>query len=183
MILPIYTFNHPVLRKKTELITDITDQLHTVIDNMFETMHNAEGIGLAANQIGVDGAFTVVDLSNHDDYPDFQPIALINPVIDAFSDDVEESEEGCLSLPQYKGMVKRPYEIQMRFLDRKGNEQKLTADGLLARCIQHEVDHLNGLYFFDRMSPVKRALSKAKLNRIESGDFSVSYPVFEEVEE
>jgi peptide deformylase len=181
MILPIYTYNHPVLRKKTAHIATMTDELRQFIDNMFETMHRANGIGLAANQVGQGLACTVIDISDaEDDGPSPGPLVLINPIVEAFSDDVEEFEEGCLSLPDLRDKVIRPDAIQVRFQDRDLNEHVIEADGLLARVIQHEVDHLNGIYFFERLSPIRRTLAQGKLKRIARGDIDPDYPIFKE---
>jgi peptide deformylase len=103
---------------------------------------------------------------------------LINPVIEAFSDDEEEFEEGCLSLPDFHDKVVRPTAIQVRYLDEHLKEHVQEADGLLARVMQHEIDHLNGIYFFERLSPIRRTLANGKLKRIARGDIEPAYPVF-----
>lgn len=181
MILPIYTYNHPVLRKKTSPILDMSDELRLFIDNMFETMHRANGIGLAANQVGHSLACTVIDISDaEDDSPSPSPFVLINPIIEAFSDEVEEFEEGCLSLPDLRDKVVRPDAIQVRFFDKDLKEHVIEADGILARVIQHEVDHLNGIYFFERLSPIRRTLAQGKLKRIARGDIDPDYPIHKE---
>ena len=128
MILPVYTYNQPVLKQKTAQIEDMTDELREFIDNMFETMHNANGIGLAANQVGKGLAVTVIDISDADEESSVDsPLTLINPVIESFSDEEEEFEEGCLSLPEFRDVVVRPEAIQVRFLDRG---RTLVAHGL-----------------------------------------------------
>ena len=177
MILPIYVYNHPILRHKADEVEDLSDETVQFIENMFETMRHANGIGLAANQVGSPLAINVVDISDLEEGAGTRPMTLINPVIESFSDDEVEHEEGCLSLPDMRDVVVRPAAIQVRFLDEKLREQKLEADGLLARVIQHEVDHLNGVYFYERLSPVKRALNKAKLRRIERGQIVPDYDV------
>ncbi len=177
MILPIYVYNHPILRQKAQNVENITEELQLFIENMFETMRNANGIGLAANQVGSSAAINIIDISDLDEGEGTRPMTLINPVVEAFSGDEVEHEEGCLSVPDLRDIVYRPSAIQVRYLDEKLREQVLETDGLLARVIQHEVDHLNGIYFMERLSPVKRALAKNKLRRIERGQIEPDYPV------
>jgi peptide deformylase len=179
MILPVYTYNQPVLKQKTSPIDDMSDDIRTFIDDMFATMYNANGIGLAANQVGKGLALTVIDISDPDDDEETEgPLVLINPVIEAFSDDEEEFEEGCLSLPDLRDVVIRPTEIQVRFLDRDMKEHRREVGGLLARVMQHEIDHLNGIYFFERLSPIRRTLAQGKLKRIARGDIEPDYEIF-----
>lgn len=182
MILPVYTYNHPVLRQKATPIVDLSDEISAFVDNMFETMYNANGIGLAANQVGSGHAITVIDVADSDDEDASEgPLVLINPVIEAYSDEEEEFEEGCLSLPDFRDIVIRPEAVQVRYLDRSLKEVVREVDGLLARVIQHEVDHLNGIYFFERLSTIRRTLSQSKLKRIARGDVETEYPLFPNV--
>ncbi|MBS1562168.1 MAG: peptide deformylase [Bacteroidetes bacterium] len=182
MILPVYTYNHPVLRQKAQPIADLSDEINAFVENMFETMYNANGIGLAANQVGSTLAMTVIDVADSDDEDATEgPLVLINPVIEAYSDEEEEFEEGCLSLPDLRDVVVRPEAIQVRYLDRHMKEVVREADGLLARVIQHEVDHLNGIYFFERLSAIRRTLSQSKLKRIARGEIETEYPLFPNV--
>jgi len=176
VILPVYLYNHPVLRNKAETISDFNQELRDFAQNMFETMHNAIGIGLAANQVGSTKALTVIDISELEDGIGTKPMILINPVIDAFSDEVNEFEEGCLSVPDIREMVTRPAGIQVSFNDENMRQITMEAEGLLARVMQHEIDHLNGVYFFERMSPIRRTLSKSKLRKIERGQIEPDYP-------
>lgn len=181
MILPVYTYNHPVLKQKTSLIDDMSDELNSFIDDMFATMYNANGIGLAANQVGKGLALTVIDTQVSKDEEESaapEQIVLINPIIEAFSDEEEEFEEGCLSLPDFHDVVVRPSAIQVRYLDRSFTEQVREVDGILARVMQHEIDHLNGIYFFERLSPIRRTLANGKLKRIARGDVEPEYEVF-----
>ena len=177
MILPVYVYNHPVLRNEATPVEDMTDELKSFIENMFETMRHADGIGLAANQVGSHHSVCIMDLSDTEAGAGQRPITMINPVIDAYSDEENEIEEGCLSLPTFRDIVVRPQGIQVRYTDEQMREKVLEADGLLARVIQHEVDHLRGVYFFERLSPVKRALSKSKLRRIERGQILPDYEI------
>jgi len=175
-ILPIYTFDQPVLRKETKQIAEDTAELQHLIDDMFATMRNANGIGLAANQVGKSLAMTVIDLSDFEEYKDFEPIVLINPVITG-SHGESVFEEGCLSLPGIREEVVRPDEIGVRFLDRYMREVEMEADKLLARVIQHEVDHLHGKYFIDYLSAFKLSLLKGKLNKMKKGEMEAEYPL------
>ena len=178
MILPVYTYNHPVLKQQTSPIEEMTDELSALIDNMFETMYNANGIGLAANQVGKGLAVTVIDIADAEEDGIPSPLTLINPVIEAFSDEEEEFEEGCLSLPDFRDRVIRPEAIQVRYLDRFMKEQVQEVGGLLARVMQHEIDHLHGIYFFERLSPIRRTLSSSKLKRIAKGQVETEYELF-----
>lgn len=182
MILPVYTYNHAVLKQRTEQISDMTDDLRSLIEDMFETMYKANGIGLAANQVGKGLCLTVIDVADRDEAEDPGQLVLINPVIDAFSDDEEEFEEGCLSLPDYRDTVVRPSAIQVRFHDADMKEHVMEVDGLLARVMQHEIDHLNGIYFFERLSPIRRTLGSGKLKKIARGQFDAEYPTFSATE-
>lgn len=179
MILPIYTYNHPVLKAKTSAVTDMSDDLRTLIESMFTTMAHARGIGLAANQVGKGLSLTVIDISDMDDAGGkVEPLVLINPVIEAYSDEEDEYEEGCLSLPDFHDVVVRPTGIQVRYLDADMKEQVREADGILARVMQHEIDHLNGIYFFERLSPIRKTLASGKLKRIARGDIEPAYEIF-----
>jgi peptide deformylase len=175
-ILPIYTFDQPVLRKETKQIAEDTAELQHLIDDMFATMRNANGIGLAANQIGKSLAMTVIDLSDFEEYKDFEPIVLINPIITG-SHGESVFEEGCLSLPGIREEVIRPDAVGVRFLDRYMREVEIEADKLLARVIQHEVDHLHGKYFIDYLSAFKLSLLKGKLNKMKKGEMEAEYPL------
>jgi peptide deformylase len=182
-ILPIYTYDHPVLRQAATPVADITDDIVRFVASMTETMHNADGIGLAANQVGDSRAIATLDLSDFTDEKTgkpfaIPPITLINPVIEAFSDETNEHEEGCLSLPDFRDKVVRPTGIQVRFYDLQMHEHSMEVTGFLARVMQHEIDHLNGKYFFEHLSPVRRALAHAKLKRIQLGHVATDYPLF-----
>lgn len=181
MILPVYTYNHPVLKQKTSHIPDMTEDVRTLIDDMFATMYNAHGIGLAANQVGKGLALTVIDVSDSEEEENAEEaLVLINPVIEAFSEEADEFEEGCLSLPEFRDVVIRPIEIQVRYLDCNLKEQRREVGGLLSRVMQHEIDHLNGIYFYERLSPIRRTLAQGKLKRIERGDIAPDYDIFKE---
>ena len=182
-VLPIYIYDQPILKQKADPVSDMNDEVRKLIADMFETMHRGDGIGLAANQVGSPLAITVVDISDKDDErkkkkSSSETLVLVNPVIEFYSDEESEMEEGCLSLPGYRDYVTRPEAIQVRFLDEDMRERTLEADDLLARVIQHEVDHLNGKYFFERLSPLRRSLSQRKLRRIKNLEIDPDYPTF-----
>tara|TARA_Y100001958_G_C21081384_1_gene437608 strand:+ start:355 stop:879 length:525 start_codon:yes stop_codon:yes gene_type:complete len=151
----------PILRDKSEIIEKVDDELRTLLDDMLETMYAAPGIGLAAVQIGILKRLIVIDISK--DKEKKNPLFLINPKIISRSKKTSVYEEGCLSLPGYFAEIERPAECQIKFVDYNGKEKELSADGLLATCIQHEVDHLNGVLFIDYLSKLKRDMIVKKL--------------------
>lgn len=177
-ILPIYTFDHPILRRKLKLVEDITDELVQLALDMHATMKNADGIGLAANQVGHDLAMAVVDVSGTDDGSESKPLTLINPVVIAVTDEEIASEEGCLSLPELRADVTRPIAVQVRFHDLAMKEHVMEVDRLLARVMQHEIDHLNGIYFIDHLKPMRRAMLNRRLQEIKRGEVETEYPLF-----
>ncbi len=159
----IITYPHPVLRQKAEPITDFDQELITLVEDMADTMYHAPGVGLAANQIGVARQVVVVDRSAADNERSF--ITLINPVITAGEGSVVD-DEGCLSVIECYSKVKRFQKIHVTALDIDGNVLDFDAEDRYARIIQHEVDHLLGTLFIDRLSSLKRALYKKKLKRL-----------------
>lgn len=154
-ILDIRVLGDPVLRRPTTRVAEVTDQLRELIADMFETMYAAEGIGLAAPQVGRTERLAVVDVGG-------RKFALINPEVVTAGAASEKAEEGCLSIPDIYGDVERPSQVTIRFIDEAGIEREETAVELLGRCFQHEIDHLDGKLFIDYLSPLKRkaALSK-----------------------
>ena len=153
-ILPLVLVPQPVLRQVAEPVEEITDDLVKLADDMADTMYDAPGIGLAANQIGILKRVIVMDCARED-----EPAALwkmFNPEIIWRSDDATKMEEGCLSIPGHNAEVKRPSEVHVAYLDRNGVRQEMQATGLLAACVQHEIDHLNGVLFIDHLSRLKR---------------------------
>ena len=157
-ILGILEFPDPRLRKTAVPVPAVDDDLHRLIDDMFETMYAAPGIGLAATQVDVHKRLLVADISTEKN----DPHVLINPEILA-KDGVTVTEEGCLSVPGYYDEVERAGHIRVRYLDRDGNIAEKEADGLMAVCIQHEIDHLNGKLFVDYLSEAKRQRIRKKL--------------------
>jgi peptide deformylase len=142
------------LRLKSEPVTAIDASVRALVDDMFETMYDAPGIGLAAIQIGVPKRVVTMDLAKKDDPP--APQVFINPEIVWTSEGLATYEEGCLSIPEYYADVERPEAVKARFLDLDGKVHEIEADGLLATCLQHEIDHLNGVLFLDHISKLKR---------------------------
>ena len=157
-ILTILEFPDPRLRKKAVPVADVDDELRGLIDSMFETMYAAPGIGLAATQVDVHRRLLVADVSQEKD----DPHVLINPEV-LEKDGGAVSEEGCLSVPGYFEEVERAGHIRVRYLDRDGSPVEKDAEGLLAICIQHEIDHLNGKLFVDYLSEAKRQRIRKKL--------------------
>jgi peptide deformylase len=175
-LLPIYLYGSDVLKQKASRMTEVTDDDIRLIQDMFETMHEASGIGLAATQVGELKQLLVIDLSDSDaeDRKAMKPLAIINPEIIAEEGQVE-IEEGCLSIPDIREAVKRPEKITIRYHDTAMRIQELTADGMLARVIQHEMDHLNGILFIDHLSTAKRTFLRNKLRKIAKGDVDIDY--------
>ena len=160
-LLPIITAPDPRLKKVCAPMEAVDDEIRQLMDDMLETMYNAPGIGLAAPQVGVLKRILVVDISGEDE--EKQPLYMANPELVDVSDDDAAYEEGCLSLPEHYGEVVRPAKIRVRFLDRENEIRELEADGLLATCIQHEMDHLDGVLFVDHLTALKRNMILRKL--------------------
>lgn len=160
--LKICTYPDPVLRVQAASIEDIDDELQTLIDDMIHTMYLAPGIGLAANQVGETRRLIVLDLHPGED--DRKPFALINPEIVLREGEVTR-EEACLSVLDYAADVTRSAQVKVRGFDRHGKPVELDAEGLLAICLQHEIDHLSGVLYIDHISALKRALFKKKLKK------------------
>jgi len=154
-ILDIRVLGDPILRQNTVPVKEITDELRTLVADMFETMHHARGIGLAAPQVGRTERIAVVDV-------DEAAFAIVNPVIVSDDRTLSKGEEGCLSIPDVYGDVARPETVKVRALDRDGNPFEIDAEGLLARCLQHEIDHLDGRMFIDHLSVLRRKAALAK---------------------
>lgn len=153
-ILPIILAPDPVLRKTAQPIELITADILTLLEDMAETMYAAPGVGLAANQVGRLDRVIVMDCADDEDTPEVWK--MINPEIISQSEDIAKREEGCLSLPDFKGDVERPCVVMIRYLDIKGEQREMSATGLLATCVQHEIDHLNGVLFIDHLTRLKR---------------------------
>ncbi len=162
-VLEIKKYPEPVLKQRAQEITDINGNLQELIDNMVETMYAAPGIGLAANQVGELKRVIVVDITAGKEKGNL--IVLVNPEI-AEAEGKTDSEEGCLSVPKYTSIIKRAKKVLVKGLDRDGNPVEIEAEGLLARAFQHEIDHLEGVLFIDRLSPIKREFFRKRYKKI-----------------
>lgn len=180
MILPVYTYGQPVLREVAKDITPDYPYLKELIQNMFETMEHADGVGLAAPQIGLSIRLVVIDLSPlAEDFPelaDFKKV-FINPYIEEVDGDDIVMGEGCLSLPGIGEDVERPDIVYVRYMDENFVEHKERVEGYLARVMQHEFDHLDGLMFIDHISPLRKQMIRSKLNKLVKGSVRTHYKV------
>ena len=182
MILPIVAYGDPVLRKEGEEITQGYPNLDSLISNMFETMYNAQGVGLAAPQVGLSIRLFVVDTTpfvdeedpETEDLRDFKKV-FINAWIEEEDGEEFVFNEGCLSIPDIRGDVDRLERIKIRYLDENWQEQVEVYDGLRARVIQHEYDHIDGVLFTDYLSPLRKNILKKKLSKISKGQIKVGY--------
>lgn len=175
-VLPIYTYGAPVLRRKAAAVKTVTAETIKFIMDMFQTMHSAQGIGLAATQVGRLDRIIVVDISDIDDHQDVLPITLINPEV-VQEEGTWTMEEGCLSLPDVRDDVERSESITVRYKDAGFKDVELRASGILARVLLHEIDHLNGVLFIDRLPDAQKKLHKESLKQIQRGELDVPYPV------
>lgn len=179
MILPIYIYGQPVLRKESLDIEKDYPNLKELISNMFETMEESNGVGLAAPQIGLNIRVVVIDLDVlSEDFPEYKGFkkGFINPHILEYDESKTESlDEGCLSLPGIQEKVVRPTRIHVQYLDEELNEHDEWVDGYLARVMQHEFDHLDAKMFIDRISPLRKQLIKSKLKALMQGRYRCSY--------
>lgn len=155
----------PRLKKECAPVEKVDDEIKTLLDDMLETMYAAPGIGLAAPQIGVMKRVVVMDVSDDKEKP--EPLKLINPEIIWESEDTSVYQEGCLSIPEQYADVERPAEVGMRYMDENGETHEIEADGLLATCIQHEIDHLDGILFTDYLSALKRNMIIKKVQKLQ----------------
>ncbi|WP_420012779.1 peptide deformylase [Tateyamaria sp.] len=159
---PIILHPDPRLKKTSDAVPDLTDELRTLADDMLETMYHAPGVGLAAPQVGILQRLIVLDCVKEDGEAP-RPLIMFNPEIVASSDALNVYEEGCLSLPEQYADVTRPAQVQVKWIDRDGNEQSEEMDGLWATCVQHEIDHLDGKLFIDYLKPLKRQMITRKM--------------------
>ncbi len=176
-IVPITMCGDNILRKKASKIKEIDDNIVGIITDMFETMRNANGVGLAANQIGLDKQIFVVDVSPVEGFEKYKPIAMINPRIISRSDETISMEEGCLSIPELRAEVIRPKSIFISFFDVNMKEHTIEADELFARVIQHEHDHLQGILFIDYFDDEMKKRYKKHLEKIKKRKLDIDYPI------
>ena len=160
-VLDILEFPDPRLRTVAEPVTEVTDATRALLDDMFETMYAAPGIGLAATQVNVHERILVMDLSEEQN----EPRVFINPEVEILDPELGEYDEGCLSVPGFYETVNRPRQVEVTALDRDGQSFTRVLQGLLAICLQHEIDHLNGKLFVDYLSPLKRQRIRKKLEK------------------
>ncbi len=180
MILPIYTYGQQILREEAKTV-DIDDpQIKALVDNLFETMYKAEGVGLAAPQVGFSLRMFVIDgkdiAENHPECKDFKRV-MINPVITNRSTETTSLEEGCLSFPGIHEKVPRSVQIQIEYFDENLIKKEESLNGFNARIVQHECEHLDGRVFIDSISPIRKQLNRSKLNNLVKGNVSCKYKV------
>jgi peptide deformylase len=157
----------PVLKQKCAPVEEVNDSVRRLMDDMLETMYDAPGIGLAAPQVGISKRIVVIDIADKDEDP--APMRLVNPDIVWVSDEVTTAQEGCLSVPEQYADVTRPSRVKITYLDADGTRCELEADGMLATCIQHEIDHLDGVLFTDHLSTLKRNMIMRKVAKWKKG--------------
>lgn len=160
----IITIPHPSLKATAHAVDTVTDAIRTQMDRMLETMYDAPGIGLAANQVDILNRVLVMDLSREDE--EKAPICMANPEIIYESEQMSVMEEGCLSIPRQLAEVERPAIVRVKYLDYNGKPAELEAEGLLSHCVQHEIDHLNGTLFIDYLSSLKRNMIVKKVEKL-----------------
>jgi peptide deformylase len=162
--LKIELLGAPVLRQRAAEVIEIDDELRTLIADMYDTMYAAEGIGLAGPQVGVSRRVLVVDLND----PEHPRFALVNPTVVELAGEKEKGEEGCLSIPGVSSQVERRTRVVVDGVDENGHPVRIEADGLLARCLQHEIDHLDGVLFIDHLSSLKRSMLLKKYRQLQA---------------
>lgn len=171
-VLKVYEYPHPILKKKAEKVALVDDELRRFLDDMLETMYSAVGVGLAAPQVGVSKRIVVIDASRDEEEKN-EPLYLVNPEIIWKSADKVCGEEGCLSVPEQRAEVERFAAVKVKYLDYNGEEKILLAEDFLAIVVQHELDHLDGILYIDRISRLKRQMLLKKLQKMreeESGE-------------
>ena len=171
--LPILTAPDPRLKRRAKSVEKVDARIRQLMDDMLETMYAAPGIGLAAPQVGVLERVIVVDVSP--DEEEAQPLRMANPEILWHSEELGTYDEGCLSLPEHYAEVERPKQVRVRFIDQDNEIREMEADGLLATCIQHEIDHLNGTLFVDHLSSLKRNMILRKLTKARKSEQLPAY--------
>jgi peptide deformylase len=164
-LLKILYVPDPVLKTKATDIETITPDIHQQAQDMLETMYAAPGIGLAANQIGRLNRLIVMDTAQREEPETRKPIVMINPEITWTSEEMSQMQEGCLSLPNHYADVERPRSVRVRYIDLKGQRQEILAEDLESHCVQHEIDHLNGVLFVDHLSRLKRSMLLKKFDK------------------
>ena len=178
-VLPIVTYNDPVLRQKTTPVTEFNEEVVTLISDMFETMYNSDGVGLAAPQIGLTHSIFVIDADHmvEEGEEAYGPLAFINPQIVEKKGMQIPMDEGCLSIPQVNDKVIRPEIVVVKFKDQNFQDREIEFDGWAARVVQHEYDHLQGILFIDYLSAFRKRMHKSDLEEIDKGLRETEYPI------
>lgn len=177
MIRKVTAYGDPLLRKVSKEINPDYPALHQLISDMFETMYAASGVGLAAPQVGLGIRLFIIDTTRIDDYPEGCKLIFINPKILEESGNLWKYEEGCLSLPKIREEVERKENVTISYMDENFRAKKETFNGMNARVIQHEYDHLEGILFIDLISPLRKRLIRKKLDAILNGTVDAGYPI------
>ena len=175
-VLPIFTYGSSVLRKKGRPVVEVSDELVKLVMDMFDTMRNANGIGLAATQVGSLCRVVVIDLTDLEGTKEVRPITLINPEVIS-TEGKWTMEEGCLSIPDVRADVERPETVRIRFKNAHFADVELEATGIVGRVILHEIDHLDGVLFIDHLATAQKKLHLKDLKKIQRGEIEVDYPV------
>lgn len=162
----IITIPDPVLKEVAQPVNTVTSDIQKQLDGMLQTMYDAPGIGLAANQVGLLNRVIVMDLSDRDEGEEAKPWFMVNPEVIWESEEMSVMQEGCLSIPKQYADVERPAEVRVKYLDYDGKEAEMEASGLLSHCVQHEIDHLNGVLFIDYLSSLKRNMIVKKVDKL-----------------
>lgn len=181
-LLPITIYGDKILRKKVDEVREIDNETIALIADMFETMRNANGIGLAANQVGANKAIFIVDISVVEDFEDHKPMVIINPEIIESGEEETSFEEGCLSIPDVRADVSRPERVKIKYYDTDLKEQVIEAEDLLARVMQHEYDHLQGILFTDLVEDQMKSKLEKELKKIKNRKVEVDYPISDKVD-
>lgn len=168
-LLDIITVPDPVLKAEAQPVARVDDAVRAQFDDMLQTMYKAPGIGLAANQVNRLNRVLVMDVDYRENGEGGKPIFMANPEILWRSEDISVMEEGCLSIPGSSAEVQRPASVRVKYLDYNNTEQELLAEGLLSHCVQHEIDHLNGVLFVDYLSSLKRSMILRKVSKLTKG--------------
>ncbi len=163
-VLKLYEYPHPILKKKAQKVEKVDDDMRKFLDDMLETMYADAGVGLAAPQVGVSKRVVVIDISHEEEKMD--PLYMVNPEIIWKSEEMVCGEEGCLSVPDQRAEVERFAAVKVKYLDYNGKEQELLAEDFLAIAVQHELDHLDGILYIDRISRLKRQMLLKKLEKM-----------------
>ncbi|MBR1648120.1 MAG: peptide deformylase [Alphaproteobacteria bacterium] len=164
--LPIFEYPHPILKQIASRVEKVDGSLQKLLDDMLETMYAAQGVGLAAPQVGISKRIIVIDTAHPDEGESPRPLYLVNPEIVWHSQEESSQFEGCLSVPEQRAEVTRYLEVRVHYQDYNGEEREMTADGLLSIALQHEIDHLDGILYIDRISRLKRQILIKKLQKL-----------------